>query len=65
VGDYTCKTLADATAAIEADGFTVGTTSGPTTGLVVDQAPNKGQKRPFGTAINLTFEDPPTSITCP
>ena len=57
--------LTEATAAILADGFTVGTTTGPTTGLVVDQAPNKGLKRPFGTPIDLTFEDPPTSITCP
>ena len=65
VGNYVCMTLAEATAAITGDGFTVGTLSGPTTGKVVAQDPLPGVNRPFGTPINLTFEDPPASITCP
>jgi beta-lactam-binding protein with PASTA domain len=58
-------TLAEATAAIAADGFIVGTTGGDTTGKVVDQDPNPGQSRAFGSSIDLTFENPPTSISCP
>jgi beta-lactam-binding protein with PASTA domain len=65
VGDYSCMTLAEATAAITGDGFVMGTTSGDTTGKVVAQDPPPGANRAFGTAINLTFENPPTSISCP
>ena len=37
----------------------MGNVTGPTDGMVVDQSPNKGQKRPFGTPIDLVFENPP------
>ena len=66
VGDYSCMTLAEATAAITGDGFTVGSLSGPSgTGRVVAQNPVPGANRAYGTPIDLTFEDPPASITCP
>ncbi len=65
VGDYRCKTLADATVAIAADGFILGVVSGPETGLVVAQAPAPGTSQPFGAAIDLTLEDPPTLFSCP
>ena len=63
VGNYLCMTLAEATAAITGDGFTVGTLTGPTSGKVVAQDPAPGVNRAFGTPINLTFEDPAAS--CP
>ena len=47
------------------DGFVVGTTGGDTTGKVVAQAPGPGAKVAIGTPINLTFENPPVSFTCP
>jgi beta-lactam-binding protein with PASTA domain len=65
VGDYRCLSLADATTAILGDGFTVGTTGGDTSGLVVAQSPGPGAKATLGSPIDLTFENPPVSITCP
>jgi beta-lactam-binding protein with PASTA domain len=65
VGDYRCLALADATTAILADGFTVGSTDGDVTGKVVAQAPGPGAKVAFGTPINVTFENPPVSFSCP
>jgi beta-lactam-binding protein with PASTA domain len=65
VGDYTCLTFAAATTAIDGDGFTIGTIAGPATGKIVGQAPPPGANRPFGSSVDLTFEDPPTTITCP
>jgi len=65
VGDYRCLTFADATASILADGFSVGSTDGDTSGRVVAQAPSPGAKAAFGAPINLTFENPPVSLSCP
>jgi beta-lactam-binding protein with PASTA domain/tRNA A-37 threonylcarbamoyl transferase component Bud32 len=64
VGDYRCITLADATDAIEGDGFKVGNVEGLPPGhppgaddIVVDQDPNPGTKRKPGTAIDLQVYD--------
>lgn len=65
VGDYRCLTLADATAAVIGDGFTVGSTDGDLAGKVVAQAPGPGAKVAVGTPIGLTLENPPVSIFCP
>jgi serine/threonine-protein kinase len=65
VGDYRCLTLADASTAMLADGFTVGSTDGDLAGKVVAQAPGPGAKVAFGTPINVTFENPPVSFSCP
>jgi len=65
VGNYTCMTLTQASAAIGADGFTLGTVTGPPSGKVVAQSPAAGSIEAVGSSIDLTFEDPPTSITCP
>ena len=65
VGNYTCMTLAQASAAISADGFTLGTVTGPPSGKVVAQSPAASSIEAVGSPIDLTFEDPPTSITCP
>ncbi|TAJ99971.1 MAG: PASTA domain-containing protein, partial [Chloroflexota bacterium] len=66
VGDYSCMTLAEATAAITDDGFTVGPTAGPAaTGRVVAQLPESGSTAPVGSAIRLTFEDAPAACGAP
>lgn len=72
VADYRCVTLAQAGGAIVGDGFTVGTVTPQPDGyaaapdsIVIDQAPNPGQKRPPGTAINLVVTDPASLATCP
>ncbi|MBF6605958.1 MAG: Stk1 family PASTA domain-containing Ser/Thr kinase [Chloroflexi bacterium] len=65
VGNYSCKTFAEASAAISADGYTLGSFSGPPSGKVVAQTPAAGSSEPPGMSIGLTFEDPPTSISCP
>ena len=65
VADYRCVTLADATAALEGDGFTLGTVTAQPAGytaaedsIVIEQAPSPGQKRAPGTPIDLTVYDP-------
>jgi serine/threonine-protein kinase len=70
VGEYRCGTLADATTAIEGDGFVVGTTTfGPgtpdDTWIVTHQNPAPGAKKKAGGAIDLTLEDPTTVPVCP
>jgi serine/threonine-protein kinase len=65
VGDYRCMAFADATAAILADGFSVGGIDGDTAGKVVAQSPGPGVKVASATPINLTFENPPVSFSCP
>jgi serine/threonine-protein kinase len=72
VADYRCVTLAEAGAAIIADGFTVGTVTAVPDGytaaadsVVIEQAPNPGQKRAPGTAIDLVVTDPASLATCP
>jgi beta-lactam-binding protein with PASTA domain len=64
VGDYTCKNLTDAKAAIIADGFKVGTVTGPVSGVVVIQSPAAGVVAPFQSEIDLTLEAPSPSA-CP
>jgi serine/threonine-protein kinase len=64
VGNYICMTLAQATAAVEGDGFVVDAT-GETAGQVVSQSPAPGTSQPFGATIHLTFENPPASTSCP
>jgi len=71
VGNYMCKTLAEATTAIDADGFGVGTVTSdpggvspiPSTWVVSVQSPTPGKKAPAGSTINLTLKDP-TTFTC-
>jgi serine/threonine-protein kinase len=65
VGNYGCLTLGEATAAVTADGFTVGPSTGDLAGKVVAQDPPPGTKADLGSAIYLTFENPPVSKTCP
>jgi beta-lactam-binding protein with PASTA domain len=72
VADYRCKTLDDATNDLEGDGFTLGdVTPQPAgytedgTSIVIEQDPAPGQKRPPGTAIDLTVYDPASLATCP
>ena len=72
VADYRCITLAEATAAITGDGFTLGTVTPEPAGytaapdsIVIDQNPKPGVKRPPGTAIDLTVYDPASLATCP
>jgi serine/threonine-protein kinase len=71
VGNYMCKTLAEATTLIDADGFGVGTVISdpggvspiPSTWVVSVQSPTPGKKAPAGSTINLTLKDP-TTFTC-
>jgi hypothetical protein len=42
-----------------------GTDPVPTTWIVIDQAPNPGQRREAGTEIDLTAADPETNPVCP
>ncbi|MEO5964679.1 MAG: PASTA domain-containing protein, partial [Candidatus Limnocylindrales bacterium] len=74
VGDYSCQTLEVATTNIDVDGFSLGTTTPASAGsigpswIVVGQTPTPGQKRPLGTAIDLTVGDPAdpnTQAVCP
>jgi beta-lactam-binding protein with PASTA domain len=66
VGDYSCMTLAEATAAVTGDGFTVGATTGDaTTGRVVAQLPVAGSTAAVGSAIRLTFEVDPPACAAP
>jgi beta-lactam-binding protein with PASTA domain len=65
-------TLADATSALTGDGFKLGTVSAQPAGytaaddsIVIGQSPSPGQKRPAGSAINLTVYDPASLATCP
>jgi serine/threonine-protein kinase len=66
VGDYRCVLLAIAEFQIDADGFDVGSISGPNDpdAVVVAQDPAPGVKRPPGTDIDLTTEAQPAA-TCP
>ena len=75
VGDYSCLTQADATTAITADGFTLGSvtpdpnepdpgTPIPATWVVLSQDPGAGQKAAAGTPINLVMADPSVA-SCP
>lgn len=66
VGEYRCVPLADARLEIEADGFEVGSISGPNgdDAVVVAQAPAPGEERNPGAAIDLTTEVQPVA-TCP
>lgn len=70
VGDYGCLTLAEATAAVERDGFKVGnvayTLEGGPVGddwLVSDQTPASGEPSPAGSAIDLVLSSP--FMVCP
>jgi len=70
VGDYGCLTLADATAAVEGDGFEVGSVAytlegGPVTDdwLVSDQTPSSGEPSAAGSAIDLILSSP--FMVCP
>jgi beta-lactam-binding protein with PASTA domain/tRNA A-37 threonylcarbamoyl transferase component Bud32 len=74
VGEYRCQTLSQATADIEADGFTVGTVTPEPPGytaaddsLVFEQLPVPGKKRAAGTPIALSVYDPASYPypTCP
>ena len=72
VADYRCLTLAEASAAIAGDGFTVDSVTPTPDGyvaapgsIVIDQSPNPGQKRPPGTAIDLVVTDPASLAPCP
>jgi beta-lactam-binding protein with PASTA domain len=64
-------TLGEATAAIEADGFGLGTVSSepagvdpiPSDWIVISQNPSPGVKRPAGTLVNLVLADAATP--CP
>jgi beta-lactam-binding protein with PASTA domain len=65
-------TLADATTALEGDGFDLGTVTpqpdgfpGGPDSIVVDQDPNPGVKRAPGTDIDLVVTDPASLATCP
>jgi beta-lactam-binding protein with PASTA domain len=66
VGDYRCVLLAIAEFQIDADGFDVGTISGPNNpdAVVVAQDPAPGAERAPGTNIDLTTEAQPVA-TCP
>ena len=70
VGDYGCLTLAEATAAVERDGFDVGSVAytlegGPVTDdwLVSDQTPAPGEPSPAGAAVDLVLSSP--FMVCP
>jgi len=70
VGDYGCLTLAEATAAVEGDGFEVGSVAytlegGPVTDdwLVSDQTPPSGEPGAAGSAIDLVLSSP--FMVCP
>jgi serine/threonine-protein kinase len=74
VGDYRCMTFAEASDAIVADGFKVGSVDAQPPGypggadaLVFAQSPNPGTKRKPGTGINLQVYDPASYpfATCP
>jgi hypothetical protein len=65
VGDYRCLTLADATAAIERDGYEVGTVSYSIEGGAVDatwlvdvQDPPPGEAAAPGTPVDLLLASP-------
>ncbi|MDP2349992.1 MAG: PASTA domain-containing protein, partial [Chloroflexota bacterium] len=67
VGNYRCMTLGEATTAIGADGFGLGTLSPdpvPPLWIVTSQSPAAGTKKPAGTPIDLVFEDPAVVGTC-
>ncbi|HET7676676.1 MAG TPA: Stk1 family PASTA domain-containing Ser/Thr kinase [Candidatus Limnocylindrales bacterium] len=70
VGDYRCKTLAEATAAIEGDRLSVGEVtppSPPAEWVVVAQDPRRGRNVPVGTAVDLTLvarDDPQAIVVC-
>jgi hypothetical protein len=70
VGDYGCRTLADATTAIEVDGFELGSVAytiegGPVADdwLVSDQSPTPGERPPAGSAVDLVLSSP--FMVCP
>jgi serine/threonine-protein kinase len=72
VGNYLCMTLEEASDAIVADGFKVGTVTPEPAGypggpdaIVIDQDPNPGTKHRPGTSIKLTVYDPASLATCP
>jgi hypothetical protein len=65
IGDYRCLTLAAATDRLQADGYSVGNVTytfsgGPVDAswLVETQAPPPGERRPAGTAVDLTLSSP-------
>jgi beta-lactam-binding protein with PASTA domain len=66
VGEYRCVLLAIAEFQIEADGFVVGSISGPNDpdAEVVAQDPAPSEQRPPGSQIDLTTEAQPVA-TCP
>jgi beta-lactam-binding protein with PASTA domain len=73
VGDYVCSTVEVAKTLIDSDGFALGTVVSdpggtdpvPDTWIVTAQDPKAGAKKPAGTAINLTAQDPATQTVCP
>jgi beta-lactam-binding protein with PASTA domain len=72
VADYRCITLAQATAALQGDGFALGTVTAQPAGytaaddsIVIQQSPSPGQKRAPGTPIDLTVYDPASLGSCP
>ncbi len=73
VGDYTCNTVEVSRTLIDSDGFAVGTVVSdpagtdpvPVTWIVTAQDPKAGVKKPAGTVINLTAQDPATQTVCP
>ena len=66
VGEYRCTILALSESQIDADGFTVGSVSGPNApdSIVIAQDPAPGLKRAAGSPIDLTVVTAPAE-TCP
>ncbi len=71
VGNYICMTLGGANAALENDGFVLGTVS-TSSGLapandwiIVGQSPSAGTNRPFGSTVDLEATAPLLLSTCP
>jgi len=72
VGDYRCRSLEDAIAAIEGDGFVPGSVVGEPPGYspdgsstVIAQDPAPGSNRPAGTPVDLVVTDPASLPDCP
>ena len=71
VGNYQCMTLGVAITALENDGFVLGAVNALPGGtatndwVVTAQSPSAGTNLPFGSAINLTVNDPASLPTCP
>jgi beta-lactam-binding protein with PASTA domain/tRNA A-37 threonylcarbamoyl transferase component Bud32 len=73
VGEYRCMTVEVATTLIDSDRFTLGVVTSepagtvpvPPTWYVIGQDPTPGQKKPVGTAINLTAQETDPGASCP